>query len=109
MCANTTPLVPSVQETIPLFHNPVAHRARRLIAAAAHHQRSGLQPSQGRYVRRDRASDLARFVAPGQNRAIQAEPVHHLVAPAPVYDVEHTRPRGVRYFGRELAVSRNRT
>ena len=92
-----------------LFHDAVAHRARRLIAAAAHHRRSGLQARQLRHLRRDRARDLARFVAPRQNRAIEAEPVHHLEGPAPVHHVEHAVPEASDTSVANSPVSRKRT
>ena len=78
------------------FHDAIAHRAGSLVAAAYHHGRAlGETCGRGRCAR-DAAGDVARFMAGGQDGAVQAQRVQHVARPAPRHYIEQRSAGCVR-------------
>ena len=103
MWAKTTPEVPSVQETMPASTMPLPTALEAWSPPPPTTGVPATSPVSGGGLLRDLARDFDRFVAGGEDRAIEPQGVHHLEGPAAVDDVEDGRAGGVGDFGGELA------
>src|SRR5436305_2583567 len=85
------------------FDDAVTYGARGLVPAPAHYRRSRRETGEFGRLRRDAAGYVRRFVALRENRAVQAEPVHHFIRPAPVHHIEYRRAGSIGGLRRELS------
>ncbi len=81
----------------------VAHRAGRAIAGPAHHDAIGRQPQLLGRCRRQFAGDFFRFVAVGQQAAVEFQLAKQFVDQSRLADVQQQHAAGVADFGGKLA------
>jgi len=84
-------------------HDPVSHRAGRLIAAARDHRSAGRESSLTSSLGIDRPGDLTRLIDSRKDTAIQPELVDQLERPAAVNHVEQRCARSIRDVARTIA------